>query len=263
MPPWWCSGPWCSSSSGVPTSWPPFSAEPPPQVAGRPSLLAPPIWLWSSFLHLGRVSYMNPSSTRGHDKDKPFFLLYIIITPRCDPIMYSFKTRKWRRPWWGPLGGPAWPRQSLSSWKTPGGEAPSSVLTGGWLSTAEVFQERTFIASFLLESGLGDPIDDLFFLSFSYCCSSTVVCIRWDLINTQVHLIPFHFICIMLKPAIPSLCFADIYLTFFSFNLITSVCFSFSHSNLLSWIFPHLPCSYMRKNRGRSKKKRIREQDGD
>ncbi|KAM5332387.1 LOW QUALITY PROTEIN: olfactory receptor 10AD1 [Glossophaga mutica] len=31
-----------------------------------------------------------PSSTRGHDKDKPFFLLYTIITSMCNPIIYSF-----------------------------------------------------------------------------------------------------------------------------------------------------------------------------
>lgn len=47
MPLWCCSAPWCSLSSPVPTSWPPFSVDSPPQVVGRPSLLAPPIWLWS------------------------------------------------------------------------------------------------------------------------------------------------------------------------------------------------------------------------
>ncbi|KAL4701054.1 hypothetical protein H8959_015058 [Pygathrix nigripes] len=32
-------------------------------------------------------SYMNPQSTHGPDKDKPFSLLYTIITPMCNPII--------------------------------------------------------------------------------------------------------------------------------------------------------------------------------
>ena len=35
-------------------------------------------------------SYMNPRSTHGPDKDKPFSLLYTIITPMCNPVIYSF-----------------------------------------------------------------------------------------------------------------------------------------------------------------------------
>ena len=36
-------------------------------------------------------SYMNPRSTHGPDKDKPFSLLYTIITPMCNPVIYSFR----------------------------------------------------------------------------------------------------------------------------------------------------------------------------
>ncbi|XP_058413552.1 olfactory receptor 10AD1-like [Diceros bicornis minor] len=39
-------------------------------------------------------SYMNPRSTHGPDKDKPFSLLYTIITPTCNPIIYSFRNNK-------------------------------------------------------------------------------------------------------------------------------------------------------------------------
>ena len=39
-------------------------------------------------------SYMNPRSTHGPDKDKPFSLLYTIITPICDPIIYSFQNKE-------------------------------------------------------------------------------------------------------------------------------------------------------------------------
>ncbi|XP_047641732.1 olfactory receptor 10AD1-like [Phacochoerus africanus] len=39
-------------------------------------------------------SYMNPRSTHGPDKDKPFFLLYTIITPMCNPIIYSFRNKE-------------------------------------------------------------------------------------------------------------------------------------------------------------------------
>ncbi|XP_060049359.1 olfactory receptor 10AD1-like [Erinaceus europaeus] len=39
-------------------------------------------------------SYMNPRSTHGPDKDKPFSLLYTIITPMCNPIIYSFRNRE-------------------------------------------------------------------------------------------------------------------------------------------------------------------------
>ncbi|XP_075409126.1 olfactory receptor 10AD1-like [Tenrec ecaudatus] len=39
-------------------------------------------------------SYMNPRSTHGPDKDKPFSLLYTIITPMCNPVIYSFRNRE-------------------------------------------------------------------------------------------------------------------------------------------------------------------------
>lgn len=39
------------------------------------------IFLCTSF------SYMNPHSTHGPDGDKPFSLLYTIITPMCNPII--------------------------------------------------------------------------------------------------------------------------------------------------------------------------------
>ncbi|XP_078306032.1 olfactory receptor 10AD1-like [Panthera onca] len=39
-------------------------------------------------------SYMNPRSTHGPDKDKPFSLLYTIITPMCNPIIYSFRNKE-------------------------------------------------------------------------------------------------------------------------------------------------------------------------
>uniref|UniRef100_A0A8D1VGX3 Olfactory receptor n=2 Tax=Sus scrofa TaxID=9823 RepID=A0A8D1VGX3_PIG len=40
------------------------------------------------------LSYMNPRSTHGPDKDKPFSLLYTIITPMCNPIIYSFRNKE-------------------------------------------------------------------------------------------------------------------------------------------------------------------------
>nr|XP_027805523.1 olfactory receptor 10AD1-like [Marmota flaviventris] len=39
-------------------------------------------------------SYMNPRSTHGPDKDKPFSLLYTIITPMCNPIIYSLRNKE-------------------------------------------------------------------------------------------------------------------------------------------------------------------------
>ena len=39
-------------------------------------------------------SYMNPRSTHGPDKDKPFSLLYTIITPMCNPVIYSFRNKE-------------------------------------------------------------------------------------------------------------------------------------------------------------------------
>jgi olfactory receptor len=48
------------------------------------------IFLYSSAM----FSYMNPRSTHGPDKDKPFSLLYTIITPICNPIIYSFHNKE-------------------------------------------------------------------------------------------------------------------------------------------------------------------------
>ncbi|XP_042533427.1 olfactory receptor 10AD1-like [Dipodomys spectabilis] len=48
------------------------------------------ILLYSSAM----FSYMNPRSTHGPDKDKPFSLLYTIITPMCNPIIYSFRNKE-------------------------------------------------------------------------------------------------------------------------------------------------------------------------
>ncbi|KAM9230863.1 LOW QUALITY PROTEIN: olfactory receptor 10AD1-like [Dugong dugon] len=39
-------------------------------------------------------SYMNPRSTHGPDKDKPFSLFYTIITPMYNPIIYSFRNKE-------------------------------------------------------------------------------------------------------------------------------------------------------------------------
>ena len=39
-------------------------------------------------------SYTNPRSTHGPDKDKPFSLLYTIITPMCNPVIYSFRNKE-------------------------------------------------------------------------------------------------------------------------------------------------------------------------
>uniref|UniRef100_H0VYF7 Olfactory receptor n=1 Tax=Cavia porcellus TaxID=10141 RepID=H0VYF7_CAVPO len=39
-------------------------------------------------------SYMNPRSTHGPEKDKPFSLLYTIITPMCNPIIYSLRNKE-------------------------------------------------------------------------------------------------------------------------------------------------------------------------
>ncbi|XP_075409426.1 olfactory receptor 10AD1-like [Tenrec ecaudatus] len=39
-------------------------------------------------------SYMNPRSTHGPNKDKSFSLLYTIITPMCNPIIYSFRNKE-------------------------------------------------------------------------------------------------------------------------------------------------------------------------
>jgi olfactory receptor len=46
------------------------------------------------FYTLAMFSYMNPCSTSGPDKDKPLSLLYTIITPMCNPIIYSFHNKK-------------------------------------------------------------------------------------------------------------------------------------------------------------------------
>ena len=54
-------------------------------------------------------SYMNPRSTHGPDKDKPFSLLYTIITPMCNPIIYSFRNKEMKRAMARALG-----RSSLS-----------------------------------------------------------------------------------------------------------------------------------------------------
>ncbi|CAO2601081.1 Olfactory receptor 10AD1 [Lemmus lemmus] len=48
------------------------------------------IFLYSSAM----FSYMNPRSTHGPDKDKPFSLLYTIIMPMCNPIIYSFRNKE-------------------------------------------------------------------------------------------------------------------------------------------------------------------------
>ncbi|XP_069347317.1 olfactory receptor 10AD1 [Eulemur rufifrons] len=48
------------------------------------------IFLYSSAM----FSYMNPRSTHGPDKDKPFSLLYTIIIPMCNPIIYSFRNKE-------------------------------------------------------------------------------------------------------------------------------------------------------------------------
>ncbi|XP_055973733.1 olfactory receptor 10AD1-like [Sorex fumeus] len=42
-------------------------------------------------------SYMNPRSTHGPDKDKPLSLLYTIIIPMCNPIIYSFRNKEMKR----------------------------------------------------------------------------------------------------------------------------------------------------------------------
>ncbi|KAM5251231.1 LOW QUALITY PROTEIN: olfactory receptor 10AD1 [Hipposideros larvatus] len=47
----------------------------------------------SFFYTLAMFSYMNPHSTHGPDKDKPFSLLYTIITPMCKPIIYNFNKK--------------------------------------------------------------------------------------------------------------------------------------------------------------------------
>ncbi|XP_004470496.1 olfactory receptor 10AD1 [Dasypus novemcinctus] len=48
-----------------------------------------------TFLYTSAMfSYMNPRSTHGPDKDKPFSLLYTIITPMCNPIIYSFRNKE-------------------------------------------------------------------------------------------------------------------------------------------------------------------------
>ncbi|XP_049639005.1 olfactory receptor 10AD1-like [Suncus etruscus] len=48
------------------------------------------IFLYTSAM----FSYMNPRSTHGPDKDKPLSLLYTIITPMCNPIIYSFRNKE-------------------------------------------------------------------------------------------------------------------------------------------------------------------------
>ncbi|KFO27245.1 olfactory receptor 10AD1 [Fukomys damarensis] len=48
------------------------------------------IFLYTSAM----FSYMNPRSTHGPDKDKPFSLLYTIITPMCNPIIYSLRNKE-------------------------------------------------------------------------------------------------------------------------------------------------------------------------
>ncbi|XP_007936174.2 olfactory receptor 10AD1-like [Orycteropus afer afer] len=46
------------------------------------------------FYSSGMFSYMNSRSTHGPDKDKPFSLLYTVITPMCNPIIYSFRNKE-------------------------------------------------------------------------------------------------------------------------------------------------------------------------
>ncbi|XP_052496519.1 olfactory receptor 10AD1-like [Budorcas taxicolor] len=48
------------------------------------------IFLYTSAM----FSYMNPRSTHGPDKDKPFSLLYTIITPMCNLVIYSFRNKE-------------------------------------------------------------------------------------------------------------------------------------------------------------------------
>ncbi|XP_057413530.1 olfactory receptor 10AD1-like [Balaenoptera acutorostrata] len=48
------------------------------------------IFLYTSAM----FSYMNPRSTHGPDKDKPFSLLYTLIAPMCNPIIYSFQNKE-------------------------------------------------------------------------------------------------------------------------------------------------------------------------
>ncbi|EGW02452.1 Olfactory receptor 10AD1 [Cricetulus griseus] len=48
------------------------------------------IFLYTSAM----FSYMNPRSTHGPDKDKPFSLLYTIIIPMCNPVIYSFRNKE-------------------------------------------------------------------------------------------------------------------------------------------------------------------------
>uniref|UniRef100_A0A8C2YJA4 Olfactory receptor n=1 Tax=Chinchilla lanigera TaxID=34839 RepID=A0A8C2YJA4_CHILA len=38
--------------------------------------------------------YTNPRSTHGPDQDKPFSLLYTIITPTCNPIIYRLRNKE-------------------------------------------------------------------------------------------------------------------------------------------------------------------------
>ncbi|KAL2776492.1 olfactory receptor 10AD1, partial [Daubentonia madagascariensis] len=59
-------------------------------------------------------SYMNPRSTHGPDKDKPFSLLYTIITPMCNPIIYSFRNKEVKGAMARALGRSSLTRQSLS-----------------------------------------------------------------------------------------------------------------------------------------------------
>uniref|UniRef100_A0A2K5ETE1 Olfactory receptor family 10 subfamily AD member 1 n=1 Tax=Aotus nancymaae TaxID=37293 RepID=A0A2K5ETE1_AOTNA len=48
------------------------------------------IFLYTSAM----FSYMNPHRTHRPDKDKPFSLLYTIITLTCNPIIYSFHNKE-------------------------------------------------------------------------------------------------------------------------------------------------------------------------
>ncbi|XP_075818524.1 olfactory receptor 10AD1-like [Microtus pennsylvanicus] len=75
------------------------------------------IFLYTSAM----FSYMNPRSTHGPDKDKPFSLLYTIIIPMCNPIIYSFRNKEMKGAMGRALGrgslASAAPAQKETRWR--------------------------------------------------------------------------------------------------------------------------------------------------
>uniref|UniRef100_A0A286Y164 Olfactory receptor family 10 subfamily AD member 1 n=1 Tax=Cavia porcellus TaxID=10141 RepID=A0A286Y164_CAVPO len=82
--------PQSSLSLPMSTSWTPSSSSWRKTLSTCASHQTVVIFFYTSAM----FSYMNPCSTHGPNKDKPFSLLYTIITPMCNPIIYSLRNKE-------------------------------------------------------------------------------------------------------------------------------------------------------------------------